>query len=156
MKLLTGMYNSVNHQEFSKFFIQLKIIWYISACLVIGFLTCSSQASIGGYITTSDKKKFLETLAQTFKLQGDDISSIYYGAKGYKLLGEAYAKTTVTQICDKVKKDFKLSDNLEAAFNVFNTWSLLGCSEKLQTDAIIKVRENFVNLVCLFFLIYCV
>lgn len=69
------------------------------------------------------------------------MSSIYYGAKGYKIVGEAYDKTIVTKTCEHIKKNFKLSQNLEAAFNAFSTWTLLSCPGKLESDADIKVSN---------------
>lgn len=143
MKLLSGKCFTTEVQCFIKLQVRVWCISQILACILLSLLTCYTHASIGGYITTSDKKKFIQSLAESFKLQGDDISSAYYGAKGYKLLGGTYDKTTVSQTCEHIKKNFKLPDNLELGFNSFSTWSLLGCQGKLHTDPIIKVKSIY-------------
>lgn len=139
MKLLSGNCFIIDKYVLRVFTGKPTRFLFILVCLLLFFLTWTTHASIGGYITTSDKKKLLQTLAESFKLQGDDISSAYYGAKGYKILGERYDKATITHTCEHIKANFKLSQNLEAVFNAIDTWSLLGCSDKLHTDSTVKV-----------------
>lgn len=111
----------------------------ISVALFILICTNAAIGSIGGYIGPSEKKKFIQILTKSLTLEGDDIVTPYYGVKGFKLIEEPYDKNQAKQICAHLKKNFKLSENLEAAFNAINTWLYLSCEGKLETDSVVKV-----------------
>ncbi|XP_023016347.2 oligosaccharide transferase Delta subunit [Leptinotarsa decemlineata] len=104
----------------------------------LSLLAYHTHASIGGYISLSDKKKFLQVLSKSFNIEGDDVSSSYYGAKGLKLLNEPYEKSVVSDNCAHIKKNFNPAKNMESTFNALSTWSLLGCQGSLHNSANIK------------------
>ncbi|KAJ8920572.1 hypothetical protein NQ315_004711 [Exocentrus adspersus] len=111
-----------------------KYIKIVLAFLSFGALCATTEASIGGYISASDKKKFLSTLVKSFTIELDDISKSYYAAKGYKILNEVVPKAYITEQCAHIKQHYKATANVEVLFNALNTWSLLGCDGKLHTD----------------------
>lgn len=100
------------------------------------------HGSITGYITSSDKKKFIHLLSPGTKLEVDDLSTPYYFAKGYKLLNEPYDKNYVQQTCTHLRKNYNPSVGLENSFNAFSSWNLLGCEGKLQSDNTIKASNK--------------
>lgn len=121
-------------------------IKFTLVCLLFGVLSITTHASIGGYISASDKKKFLTTLAKAFTVEADDISKSYYAARGFKILNEPYSKTHISEQCAHIKQYYTPTTNIDVTFNALSTWSLLSCPGKLHTDATIKnIQSVFEN-----------
>ncbi|KAG5867863.1 hypothetical protein JTB14_000948 [Gonioctena quinquepunctata] len=109
--------------------------------VTLSLLYLPAHASIGGYISLSDKKKFVQLLARSFKIEADDVSSSYFGTKGLQLLNEPYDKSYAANNCGHIQKKLNPTANLENSFNAFSTWSLLGCPGTLHSAATIKDIE---------------
>lgn len=110
-------------------------------------LSTTTHASIGGYISGSDKKKFLTTLTKAFTIELDDISKSYYAARGFRILNEPYSKTHISEQCAHIKQYYTPTANVDVTFNSLSTWSLLGCQGKLHSDATIKVCNRKMYMV---------
>ncbi|XP_056644247.1 dolichyl-diphosphooligosaccharide--protein glycosyltransferase subunit 2 [Diorhabda sublineata] len=109
---------------------------------IISVLLCATTyASIGGYISQTDKNKFIQILGRTLKVDGDDIVSPYYGARGYQILTVPVEKQQVAENCAHLKKNFKYQ-SLESSFYVYNTWKILGCQGSLHTPEDVKTIES--------------
>lgn len=85
----------------------------------------------------------MSALVKAFVIEDGDISSPYYGAKGFKLLNEPVAPVLVKENCAHLQNFYKPQATTEETFNALTAWSLLGCSGKLHTDATITVRRFF-------------
>lgn len=127
-----------------------KLICYLKFCLIEmvvvagAFLLIVSvfttQASITGYIGSSDQTRFLEALTRAFvKLETGDVDTVYYGAKGFNLLNQKVVTVLIMDSCAHLEHHFKKDSPPETAFHALSTWSLLGCKGKLHTDATINV-----------------
>lgn len=99
-----------------------------------------THASVTGYIEPSDRRKFLEILVKSFKLQEGDVVSPYYGALGFKLLNEPVVKVLQMDNCAHLQKNFKSDNSPEVAFYALSAFSTLGCSGKLHNEELVKVN----------------
>ncbi|CAH1183105.1 unnamed protein product [Phaedon cochleariae] len=117
---------------------------FSSLAFLLITLVARSHASIGGYISQSDNKKFLQILGKSLQLEGDDVSSPYYAIRGYKLLNEPLDASQAKNICPHLKKNLNAA-NWEAKFNAFSSWSLLGCQGILHEPVLLKEIESVIS-----------
>lgn len=99
-----------------------------------------THASVTGYIDPSDRRKFLEILVKSLKLQEGDVVSPYYGAVGFKLLDEPIVKVLQMDNCAHLQKNFKSDSSPEVTFYAVSAFSALGCSGKLHNEEVVKVQ----------------
>lgn len=116
---------------------------------VFGFITLLatfslSQASVGGYFCPTVINKFKDILINSLQ-DKNDILSIYYGAKGLKLLNEPINKITGHENSCATIKSLYTSNNPEIIFGALSAWQLLGCSGKLHTDATLKTLREILD-----------
>lgn len=101
-----------------------------------------THASVTGYIDSSDRRKFLEILGKSLKVQEGDVASPYYGALGFKLLNEQLEKQQQTETCGHLQQNFKINSTPEVTFYALSAFSTLGCSGKLHNEELVKVRND--------------
>ncbi|KAF5281297.1 hypothetical protein FQA39_LY05183 [Lamprigera yunnana] len=119
------------------------------ARLIFACFLLSTHASIPNYISRSDIQKFIPSFhAALENLNDEDLSNIYYAAKGLALLKEPAPKASV-DACKHVEKFFKDYSNPEAIYQSLSSWSLLNCgkalNKKLHTDSTIKVLRGLLE-----------
>ncbi|XP_072376841.1 dolichyl-diphosphooligosaccharide--protein glycosyltransferase subunit 2 [Diabrotica undecimpunctata] len=108
--------------------------------IILALFCATTYASIGGYISQADKNKFIQILEKTLKVDGDDIISSYYGARGYQILTVPLDKKQTADNCAHLKKNFK-HQSIESTFYVYSTWNILGCQGALHSPEIIKTIQ---------------
>ncbi|KAB0797670.1 hypothetical protein PPYR_08663 [Photinus pyralis] len=113
--------------------------------LVIGTLLLCTHASISDYISKSDIEKFIPAFKSAFEnLNKDDLSNVYYGAKGFSLISQPLP-INAADACKHLQKFFKDDLSNEIVFHSLASWSLLNCNKllnvKLHKDSTLKALK---------------
>lgn len=120
-----------------------RLCTFLSVILLLAISLVRTHASVTGYIESSDRSRFLETLVKSLTIQEDDVISPYYGALGFKLLDEQVVKVLQLDNCAHLQKNFKSDSNPETAFYALSAFSSLGCNGKLHNEEVVKVRNLY-------------
>ncbi|KAL3283347.1 hypothetical protein HHI36_006495 [Cryptolaemus montrouzieri] len=119
------------------------MFWYtFLGYFLFTYLTYGVQASVEGYISPSDNKKFLSVLIKSLSGDNVDLSGIYNGVIGLKLLNEQIGSEIAKKNCEYIQKSFKDDEDPEIIFHVFTAWSKLGCSGKIHKEDTLKFLRN--------------
>ncbi|XP_045472283.1 dolichyl-diphosphooligosaccharide--protein glycosyltransferase subunit 2 [Harmonia axyridis] len=119
---------------------RLKLIGLtILLCLTIGV-----NSSVKGYIGSVDTKKFLLVLSESLSEDSSDLTGIYYGAAGHKLLNVKLDVLITKKNCDALLKNFKGDEDPEIVFYAFGAWSHLECPGKIHKEETLKYLHNIV------------
>lgn len=113
--------------------------------IIASILLCT-QASISDYISKADIEKFLPAFKSTFEnLNEEDLSNVYYGAKGFTLLSQPLP-TNAGDVCKHLQKLFKDDLSTEIVFHSLASWSLINCNKilntKLHKDTTLKTLKT--------------
>ncbi|CAH0558094.1 unnamed protein product [Brassicogethes aeneus] len=107
------------------------------AVFIVSIITLEcSQASVGGYFSENDAKKFTDILNNGLKQQ-EDVTNYYHAARGLSLLKKPIDVALSKNACSFLQKSFK-EGTPEATFKVLNAWILLKCGGKLHNEAQVK------------------
>lgn len=96
-----------------------------------------THATVTGYIDPTDRRRFLEILVKSLKVQEGDVVSPYYGALGFKLLKEPLVSVLQMDNCDHLQKNFKADSDPETTFYALSAFSVLECKGKLHNEAVV-------------------
>ncbi|KAK5646937.1 hypothetical protein RI129_005401 [Pyrocoelia pectoralis] len=117
--------------------------------LIIASILLCTQASISDYISKADIEKFLPAFKSTFEnFNEEDLSNVYYGAKGFTLLSQPLP-ANAGDACKHLQKFFKDDSNTEIIFHSLASWSLINCNKilntKLHKDTTLKALKTILE-----------
>lgn len=120
-----------------------------SGILILACSTFVVEGSVNGYVSPADIKKFLLVLSKSLSEDNSDLTGIYHGTVGFKLLNNKINGELTRKNCDIIKKTFKGTEDPEIIYQVYTAWSNLGCPGKIHKEETLKVILNlFVSSKC--------
>jgi len=114
------------------------------ATTILAFFTFGVNSSVKGYIGPVETKKFLLVLSKSLSEDNSDLTGIYHGVLGHKLLNVKVAPEVTKKNCDTLQKNFKGDEDSETIFYVYSAWSHLGCPGKIHKEETLKFLRNTV------------